>query len=123
MLQINKSLPMPAKKVITRNFQSKYPFKDMEVTNSFFVQGKNEGKVARYLSTIMSKAGKKLGKKFMIDEVPTGYNVFCIATGLGTANAKMYDFDKQEVIEFNDAPVPAPEAPAGQTPDPASLVG
>lgn len=114
MLQINKSLPMPAKKVVTRNFQSKYPFKDMEVKDSFFVQGKNEGKVARYLSTIMSKAGKKLGKKFMLDEVPTGYNVFCIATGLGTANAKMYNFDTQEVIEFIDGPAPtaAPVAPA-----------
>jgi len=116
MLNINTNLPMPAKKVITRNFQSKYPFKDMQVTNSFFVQGKNEGKTARYLSTIMSKAGKKLGKKFMIDEVPTGYNVFCIATGLGTANAKMYDFDKQEVIEFND--VPTPVAPAASVADP-----
>ena len=103
MLTINKSLPMPAKKASTRAIQAKYPFKDMEVKDSFFVQGKNEGKVARYLSTIMSKAGKKYGKKYMIDEVPTGYNVFCIATGLGTANAKMYDFDTQEVIEFNDA--------------------
>jgi len=111
MLTIQTNLPMPAKKVITRNFQSKYPFKDMEVTHSFFVQGKNEGKTARYMSTIMSKAGKKLGKKFMLDEVPTGYNVFCIATGLGTANAKMYNFDTQEVIEFNDAPTPAPAAP------------
>ena len=120
MLQINKSLPIPAKKLSTRTVQAKYPFKDMVVGDSFFVQGKNEGKVARYLSTIMSKAGKKLGKKFMIDEVPTGYNVFCIATGLGTANAKMYNFDTQEVVEFNDVKVaPVVEPPAAPVTEPA----
>ena len=120
MLQINKSLPIPAKKPSTRTVQAKYPFKDMVVGDSFFVQGKNEGKVARYLSTIMSKAGKKLGKKFMIDEVPTGYNVFCIATGLGTANAKMYNFDTQEVVEFNDVKVAPPAEPAAASTEPAA---
>ena len=107
MIQLNKDLPMPEKKNSTRGgggIAPKYPFATMEVTNSFFVQGKKEGKMKHYLSTLMSKAGKKYKKRYILDEVPTGFNVFCIATGLGTAIAKMYDFEKKAVIEFDDSP-------------------
>ena len=107
MIQLNKDLPMPDKKNSTRGgggIAPKYPFAAMEVTNSFFVQGKKEGKMKHYLSTLMSKAGKKYKKRYILDEVPTGFNVFCIATGLGTAKAKMYDFEQKAVIEFDDSP-------------------
>lgn len=106
MISLNKDLPMPEKKNSTRGgggIAPKYPFASMDVTNSFFVQGKKEGKMKHYLSTLMSKAGKKYKKRFILDEIPTGFNVFCIATGLGTANAKMYDFEKKAVIDFNDS--------------------
>ena len=106
MISLNKDLPMPEKKNSTRGgggIAPKYPFASMDVTNSFFVQGKKEGKMKHYLSTLMSKAGKKYKKRFILDEVPTGFNVFCIATGLGTATAKMYDFEKRVVIEFDDS--------------------
>ena len=106
MIQLNKDLPMPDKKNSTRGgggIAPKYPFAAMEVKDSFFVQGKKEGKMKHYLSTLMSKAGKKYKKRYIVDEVPTGFNVFCIATGLGTANAKMYDFEKKAVIEFDDS--------------------
>ena len=106
MIQLNKDLPMPEKKNSTRGgggIAPKYPFASMDVKNSFFVQGKKEGKMKHYLHTLMSKAGKKYKKRFILDEVPTGFNVFCIATGLGTATAKMYDFEKRVVIEFNDS--------------------
>ena len=114
MIQLNKDLPMPEKKNSTRSgggIAPKYPFASMEVTNSFFVQGKKEGKMKHYLSTLMSKAGKKYKKRYILDEVPTGFNVFCIATGLGTANAKIYDFEQKTVIEFDDSAMGAP-APA-----------
>ena len=106
MIQLNKDLPMPDKKNSTRGgggIAPKYPFAVMEVKDSFFVQGKKEGKMKHYISTLMSKAGKKYKKRYIVDEVPTGFNVFCIATGLGTANAKMYDFEKKTVIEFDDS--------------------
>lgn len=106
MIQLNKDLPMPEKKNSTRGgggIAPKYPFASMDVTNSFFVQGKKEGKMKHYLSTLMSKAGKKYKKRFILDEVPTGFNVFCIATGLGTATAKMYDFEQKAVIDFDDS--------------------
>lgn len=107
MISLNKDLPMPEKKNSTRGgggIAPKYPFASMDVTNSFFVQGKKEGKMKHYLSTLMSKAGKKYKKRFILDEVPTGFNVFCIATGLGTATAKMYDFEQKAVIDFDDSP-------------------
>ena len=114
MIQLNKDLPMPEKKNSTRGgggIAPKYPFASMDVTNSFFVQGKKEGKMKHYLSTLMSKAGKKYKKRYILDEVPTGFNVFCIATGLGTATAKMYDFEQKAVIDFDDS-VKVEAAPA-----------
>jgi hypothetical protein len=81
----------------------------MGITDSFFVQGKNEGKTKRYMATLASKVGKKLNKKFYVDDTaPTGVNVFCIASGLGTANAQVWDFNTKEIIKFNDAPKEVP---------------
>ena len=96
-IKVEKNIPMPAKKPASAVGEQKYPWDTMAVTDSFFVQGKNEGKTKRYLDTLKSKAGKRYGKTFMTEEAPTGIRVFCIATGLGTPEAVMWDFEKSEI--------------------------
>lgn len=109
MLKVNTDVPMPAKpSAAGRAVAPKYPWGELQVCNSFYVQGKNEGKTKRYLITLLSKMGKKFHKKFQLDEVDTGFNVFCVATGLGTADAKKWDYEKCTVISFDDTPVAKP---------------
>lgn len=100
MIQIQKNVPMPdaPPAVASKAAVQKYPWASMEVTNSFYIAGKNEGKTKRYLGTLLSKAGKKYGKKFIFVEVPTGFNVFCTMTGIGTPEAKQWDYIKKEIV-------------------------
>ena len=100
MIQVEKGLPMPTK-AASSAAKAKYPWDSMGVTDSFFVQGKNEGKTKRYLVTLVSKMRKKYGKKFMVDEVPTGVRVFCVASGLGTAVETHYNFITGQVVKVD----------------------
>ena len=119
MITIQKGLTMPDKPAPTQRVNTpKYPWLGMGVTDSFFVQGKREGKTKRYLSTLVSKAEKKYKKKFLVQEVPTGFNVFCTATNIGTPEAKQWDFDAKKIVPgpFEVPDTKKPADPANEPP-------
>jgi len=56
-IQIDKDIPIPCD---GRNGKSKYPFKDMEIGDSFYV----EGKTAQQFANVKNYWAKKLKKEF-----------------------------------------------------------
>ena len=65
MLEIEKNLPPPAERV-------KYPFKQMDVGDSFHVEGVN----MQVMLNANYKAGKQLGMKFIARKDDNGIRVW-----------------------------------------------
>lgn len=69
MYKIEKGVPAPEGK------ESKYPFRAMEVGDSFFVPGGNGNRV----SSSATMAGKRTARKFMLRCVDGGVRVWRVA--------------------------------------------
>jgi hypothetical protein len=71
MYTIERDVPLPVPRGNT------YPFKDMEVGDSFFVQGLGEAPQRKLRSAIF-KARKSLGWQFLmrLDEAREGYRIW-----------------------------------------------
>jgi hypothetical protein len=54
---IQKAIPIPAKVMPTGNGESKYPFKDMEIGDSFFIPGKAAGDMSSTLRVAHQTTG------------------------------------------------------------------
>ena len=69
MYEIEKGIEIP--KVVRDAKPCKYPWNTMEITDSFFVE-----KEARKMSSLVSNAGKRWGKKFAVRTVDGGARVW-----------------------------------------------
>lgn len=67
MIKIDKGMPMPKSKS-----EKKYPFREMEIGDSFFEEEVNR----RLLASYASELGKKIGMKFSIRRVDGGIRVW-----------------------------------------------
>ena len=72
--QIEKGVPIPAMKRAT-NGESKYPFAQMDVGDSFFVHGKS----IHTLNSQAHKYGTRLSRKFTARAIDGGTRVWRIA--------------------------------------------
>jgi|SanBayMetagenome_1026888.scaffolds.fasta_scaffold54499_2 hypothetical protein len=73
MIKIDKNIPLPKlERKVPSPRQSKYPFADMEVNDSFEVAGKT---AKQFAGTVYS-ASKKLGKKFTMRSTEAGVRVW-----------------------------------------------
>jgi hypothetical protein len=74
MIQIEKNIPMPN---LGKNRRAvKYPFMQMEVGDSFFVELEHNHKNHNTLSTAAYQAAKRLGVVFTKQKVENGYRVW-----------------------------------------------
>lgn len=74
MLQIEKNVPLPPSRGCTPT-KAFYPWKQMEVGDSFFVTGRKQ----QHLSAQASVVGKKLGVKFVTRKEGDGVRVWRMA--------------------------------------------
>ena len=72
MLKIDKNVPMPRPDASP---VAKYPWRDMEVGDSFFVAGKT----MKQFAGIPGSASRKYGKKFSARSVEGGVRVWRVA--------------------------------------------
>ena len=72
--------PAPPRKGRSKGV-SKYPMAELEVGQNIIVKGVKKGTVA----TMIMKAGKTLGRKFVVRAVPGGWGVWRIAPKVKTA--------------------------------------
>jgi len=71
MYEIEKGIEIP--KVVRAAKPCKYPWKTMEIGDSFFVE-----RSAREMSSMIAHAGKRWGKKFTVRTVDGGSRVWRI---------------------------------------------
>ena len=70
-MKIDKNVPIPKKTGV--GCPSKYPFLDMEVGDSFYIEGKNEGKAARASA---ASCTKRHGLRFSGRKEGSGHRIW-----------------------------------------------
>lgn len=76
MIAVDKNIPIPAKSYDGRN---KYPFHTMEVGDSFALataEGEDIAALAKRMRTSMGAAGRRLGRKFVLDREGAGVRIW-----------------------------------------------
>lgn len=76
MIKINKNIPRPA--YFPDGYYSKYPFRLMEVGDSFLYRKKETKKDLLLASAISAKVSKKLNKQFKFGRVKNSIRIWRI---------------------------------------------
>jgi len=73
MTKIDKNIPIPRPRG-GGNYKSKYPWRYMEIGDSFFIETKSQKSAAAYARVV----GPRIGAKFATRSVPGGIRVWRI---------------------------------------------